>query len=158
MTHLIFDGLAAITVMLALLVITSRSPVVAILYLIGVFVLAACYLVVIGLTYVGLTYLVVYVGAIAVLFLFVVMMLNVRLSEVVTTGYEYTAGVPLGTLIAYVFLLETLSIAPSYVSALTGYTLEFIQSVQSIIVDVAVQTWISRFNICISFSSTSTRS
>jgi NADH-ubiquinone oxidoreductase chain 6 len=117
MTSLVLDLLAVSTVLAAVLVITARSPIVAVLYLIGVFVLAACYLVCLGITYVGLTYLVVYVGAVAVLFLFVVMMLNIRLSEVVSTGYEYTKGLPLGLMLAVVFLLEALSIVPSLSSA-----------------------------------------
>jgi NADH-ubiquinone oxidoreductase chain 6 len=140
MIHLILDMLAVGTVVLAILVITARSPIVAVLYLIGVFVLAASYLVVLGVTYVGLTYLVVYVGAVAVLFLFVVMMLNVRLSEVVTTGYEYTAGVPLGGLLALVFLLEALSVAPSVVSVTTTYLLEILGSIHSSLLGVGVPT------------------
>jgi NADH-ubiquinone oxidoreductase chain 6 len=113
MTTIALDILAISTIVAAIFVITARSPIVAVLFLIAVFVLAACYLISLGITYVGLTYLVVYVGAVAVLFLFVVMMLNVRLSEVVSTGYEYTKGLPLGAIMAVVFLLESLSIVPA---------------------------------------------
>jgi NADH-ubiquinone oxidoreductase chain 6 len=140
MTHILLDGLAVSTVVMAVLVITARSPIVAVLYLIGVFVLAASYLVVLGVTYVGLTYLVVYVGAVAVLFLFVVMMLNVRLSEVVTTGYEYTAGVPLGALLALVFLLEVLSVGPSVISSITRNVIELLGSINSALLGVGVST------------------
>jgi len=62
-------------------VITSSNPVISVLFLVTVFALAACYLLTLGVSFVGLAYLIVYVGAVAVLFLFVVMMLNVRVSE-----------------------------------------------------------------------------
>lgn len=138
LTHLILDGLAFTTVVLAILVITARSPIVAVLYLIGVFVMAASYLVVLGVTYVGLTYLVVYVGAVAVLFVFVVMMFNVQLSEIVTSGYEYWAGLPLGALLAFVFLLEALSVLPNVVSVTTNYVIELLTTIHSTLLGVSV--------------------
>lgn len=117
MSTLVLDVLGMLAVAAAIMVITSRSPVVAVMWLIAVFVMAACYLVCLGVTFVGLTYLVVYVGAVAVLFLFVVMMLNVRMSEVVTGGSEYAAGLPLGLAVATLFLYEVLTVAgimPTY--------------------------------------------
>jgi hypothetical protein len=54
------------------------SPVLAIVLLIATFVLAAIYLILIGITFIGITYIILYVGAIAVLFLFVIMMLNLK--------------------------------------------------------------------------------
>lgn len=138
MISLILNLLAISTVILAVLVITARSPIVAVLYLIGVFVLVSCYLVVLGVSYVGLTYLVVYVGAIAVLFIFVVMILNVQLSEVVSTGYEFTSGVPLGGIVSLVFLLEVLSVVPNFVTEFTNYVIEMISSINSMLLNVGV--------------------
>jgi NADH-ubiquinone oxidoreductase chain 6 len=69
--------LALGSVIAGILVITSSNPVISVLFLVTVFVLASCYLLALGVSFVGLTYLIVYVGAVAVLFLFVVMMLNV---------------------------------------------------------------------------------
>lgn len=54
------------------------SPVLAAVFLIITFVLAAIYLILIGIGFIGITYIILYVGAIAVLFLFVIMMLNLR--------------------------------------------------------------------------------
>ena len=136
MTQFSLHILAFFTVLLAILVITAQSPIVAVLYLISVFVLAALYLLMNNLAYVGLTYLVVYVGAVAVLFLFVVMMFNVELSEVVTTGYEYTAGVPLGALVAMVFLLEVFSVTPSIISVTVNYYMELIDSLNFMLLNV----------------------
>lgn len=115
MSLLLMDFLAVSTTIMSVLVITAGSPIVSVVYLIGVFVLAASYLVCMGLTYVGLTYLVVYVGAVAVLFLFVVMMFNVQ--HVSASGLELTKGVPLGAILGSVFLLEAMSVVPSLTTA-----------------------------------------
>ena len=63
-----------------------------------------------GVTYLGLVYIIVYVGAIAILFLFVVMMLNLRLVELLDTGKAYTQNLPLGTILGSLFFFELLSI------------------------------------------------
>lgn len=110
---MLLDILALMAVGAAVLVITARSPIVAVLYLIAVFVLAACYLMSLGVGFIGLSYLIVYVGAVAVLFLFVVMMLNVRLSDIVSAGREYSAGLPLGLIVGTLFLFELLSVVPA---------------------------------------------
>lgn len=106
----ILEVLGLITIITSVLVITADNPVVSVIYLIGVFIITACYLVCLGITFVGLTYLVVYVGAVAVLFLFVVIILNVRLSEVVAAGREYTKGIPLAIVVGIVFIYEIGSI------------------------------------------------
>ena len=54
------------------------SPVLAVVFLIATFVLAAIYLIFTGISFIGITYIILYVGAIAVLFLFVIMMLNLK--------------------------------------------------------------------------------
>jgi NADH-ubiquinone oxidoreductase chain 6 len=54
------------------------NPVLAVVFLIATFVLAAIYLILIGISFIGITYIILYVGAIAVLFLFVIMMLNLK--------------------------------------------------------------------------------
>lgn len=56
----------------------GNSPVLAVVFLIATFVLAAIYLILLGISFIGITYIILYVGAIAVLFLFVIMMLNLK--------------------------------------------------------------------------------
>jgi NADH-ubiquinone oxidoreductase chain 6 len=56
----------------------GNSPILAIVLLIATFVLAAIYLILLGISFIGITYIILYVGAIAVLFLFVIMMLNLK--------------------------------------------------------------------------------
>ena len=65
-------------------VIVAKNPVVSVLFLIGLFFSIASYLMMLGLNFIGLSYLLVYVGAVSILFLFILMLINVRISELVT--------------------------------------------------------------------------
>lgn len=85
------------------MVIRSKNPVHSVLFLILVFCNAAGLLVLIELDFFAMIFLVVYVGAIAVLFLFVVMMLNIRVSELNENVLRY---LPIGGLIGLIFLVE----------------------------------------------------
>lgn len=102
--------LALGAVLSGILVITAKNPVISVLFLISVFINVAGYLVLMGVAYLGLVYIIVYVGAIAILFLFVVMMLNLRLVELLDTGKAYTQNLPLGTILGALFFFELLSI------------------------------------------------
>jgi NADH-ubiquinone oxidoreductase chain 6 len=103
MNSVLLDLLGFGAVASGILVITSNNPVISVLFLISVFLNVAGYLVLLGVAYLGLVYIIVYVGAIAILFLFVVMMLNIRLVELLDTGKEYTKSLPLGTLLGSLF-------------------------------------------------------
>ncbi len=112
MNHFLLDILAFAAVLSGILVITAKNPVISVLFLISVFINVAGYLVLLGVAYLGLAYLIIYVGAIAILFLFVIMMLNLRLVELIDTGQEYTQNLPLGAIIGALFFFELLSIIP----------------------------------------------
>ena len=58
-----------------------KNPISSILFLIGLFSSIACYLMLVGLNFIGLSYIIVYVGAVSILFLFILMLLNIRTSE-----------------------------------------------------------------------------
>lgn len=76
---LVFSSLALAS---AAMVLRARNPVHAVLYLVLTFCQAAGLLVLLGLDFFAMLFLIVYVGAIAVLFLFVIMMLNVKVTEI----------------------------------------------------------------------------
>ena len=117
----LLDFLAISSILAGILVITSSNPVVSVLFLVTVFALSASYLLTLGVSFVGLTYLIVYVGAVAVLFLFVVIMLNVRVSEIVAVGLEHTKSLPLGFFVGILFTFEFLSILPAFSIELGTY-------------------------------------
>lgn len=96
-----------ISIVSGVLIITSKNPIVSVLYLILLFSSISCYLIFIGLNFLGLSYLLVYVGAVSILFLFILMLINIRVSELIS---DTTNNIPLGifTIIAfYVPLSET---------------------------------------------------
>jgi NADH-ubiquinone oxidoreductase chain 6 len=64
-----------------ILTITSKNPIISVLYLIGLFAAVSSYLIIIGLCFIGLSYLIVYIGAVSILFLFILMLINIRISE-----------------------------------------------------------------------------
>jgi NADH-ubiquinone oxidoreductase chain 6 len=80
----VLDIISIIAVLCSILVITSKNPIVSVLFLIGLFLSIASYLMVLGLNFIGLAYLLVYVGAVSILFLFILMLINVRISEIMS--------------------------------------------------------------------------
>jgi len=118
--NILLDLLAIGSVLSGILVITSRNPVISVLFLIAVFVNVACYLIVLGINFIGLTYIIIYVGGIAILFLFVLMMLNTKLAELQQIGVEQSRHIPLGFLIGILFLIiiQNFSVVPNGLSSL----------------------------------------
>ncbi|AJY46460.1 NADH-quinone oxidoreductase subunit J [Martelella endophytica] len=105
---LFFYLFAFIAVASALMVITARNPVHSVLFLIVVFVNAAALFIMAGAEYLGLLLLVVYVGAVAVLFLFVVMMLDIDFTALRSGILRYA---PVGVLIGIALLAELVIVA-----------------------------------------------
>jgi NADH-ubiquinone oxidoreductase chain 6 len=112
MQNLFIDILAFGALISSLLVITSKNPVIAVIFLISLFVNAAGYLIVLGVGFIGITYIIVYVGAITVLFLFVIMMINIKLSDITEEGSQYTKSIPLALAIGGLFIYEIFTIVP----------------------------------------------
>ena len=96
---------AAICIASAVMVIASKNPVHSVLYLILAFVNASGLFVLMGAEYLAMILIVVYVGAVAVLFLFVIMMLDVDFTQLRQGFLQY---MPTGVLIAAIFLAELL--------------------------------------------------
>jgi NADH-quinone oxidoreductase subunit J len=102
---LFFYLFAAITVASAVMVIFSRNPVHSVLFLILAFVNAAGLFVLIGAEFLAWILIIVYVGAVAVLFLFVVMMLDVDFAELRQGFINY---LPIGGVIGIILCVELL--------------------------------------------------
>ena len=97
----------------AIFVIISKNPIVSVLFLIGLFLSIACYLLVLGLNFIGLSYLLVYVGAVSILFLFILMLINVRISELLN---DASNTIPLALIIAVYFNYPIHEILPHNMS------------------------------------------
>ena len=110
--NFLLDVLAAGAILSGILVITSKNPVIAVLFLISAFVNAAGYLLLLGVGFIGISYILVYVGAIAVLFLFVIMMIYIKLTDILDVGSEYTKNLPLALTVGSLFIYEIFNIVP----------------------------------------------
>jgi NADH-quinone oxidoreductase subunit J len=110
-SYVTFHIFAAILVLSALLVISARNPVHSVLFLILGFFNAAGLFVLIGAEFIAFILAIVYVGAVAVLFLFVVMMLDINFADLRKGAMQY---LPLGGLIGVVLFVELLILAMNW--------------------------------------------
>src|SRR5277367_3807763 len=104
-----------------ILVIISKNPIVSVLFLIGLFLSIASYLMVLGLNFIGLSYLLVYVGAVSILFLFILMLINVRISELLSNTRN---SIPLAIFITISFNYPVYQILPYSIASFNSYTVD----------------------------------
>jgi len=118
--NLAFDVFSFILLGSAVMVVTSRNPVHSVLFLILAFINAAVLFLMAGAEFLAMVLVIVYVGAVAVLFMFVVMMLDVDFAHL-REGFQRYA--PIGALVAFImfaelaFVLTTTAIAPGAAAA-----------------------------------------
>jgi len=115
MEAILFSFFSALSLICAILVITSKNPIHSVLFLVLVFFNVSALLIMLGVEFLALLFLIVYVGAIAVLFLFIIMMLSIKIPESKTILYRY---LPIGIILGTGFLLEMLFIFKSELSFL----------------------------------------
>jgi NADH-quinone oxidoreductase subunit J len=111
---LFFYLFAAITVASGFMVIAAKNPVHSVLFLILAFVNAAGLFLMLGAEFLAMILIVVYVGAVAVLFLFVVMMLDVDFAELRQGFLQY---LPVGALVGVIFLVELVLVVGTWVAS-----------------------------------------
>jgi NADH-quinone oxidoreductase subunit J len=109
---LFFYLFAGVCIASAVMVVASRNPVHSVLFLILAFVNASGLFVLMGAEFLAMILVVVYVGAVAVLFLFVVMMLDVDFAELRQGSLQY---VPIGGLVGAIFLAELVLVVGGWV-------------------------------------------
>lgn len=114
----VLDILSLVSVLCGILVIISKNPIVSVLFLIGLFLSISTYLIIVGLNFIGLSYLLVYVGAVSILFLFILMLINVRISELLSNTSN---SIPLAIIIAVSFNYPVYQILPYSMIAFNRY-------------------------------------
>lgn len=102
---------AAMTIASAFMVISAKNPVHSVLYLILAFFNSAALFVLLGAEFIAMILVVVYVGAVAVLFLFVVMMLDINFAELRQGFLQY---LPIGGLIGLILLIELILVVSGW--------------------------------------------
>jgi len=105
-----FLGIIAIISMFSgIFIIITKNPIVSVLYLILLFSSIACYLIFIGLKFIGISYILVYVGAVSILFLFILMLINIRVSELIS---DTNNNIPLAILVIIAFFIPINNLLP----------------------------------------------
>ena len=113
MAAIAFYLLSGVVILSAMMVVFARNPVHSVMFLITTFFTAAGLFVLMGAEFLALLLVMVYVGAVAVLFLFVVMMLDV---DFVSLRRGFADNVPLALVVALVLLAELIVVGAAYVS------------------------------------------
>jgi NADH-ubiquinone oxidoreductase chain 6 len=112
--------LSIISVLCGIFVIISKNPIVSVLFLIGLFLSISSYLIIIGISFIGLSYLLVYVGAVSILFLFILMLINIRVSELIS---DTSNSIPLAILVSIAFNYTVYQSLPYSITS-SNYTLD----------------------------------
>jgi NADH:ubiquinone oxidoreductase subunit 6 (subunit J) len=103
LSSIIFYLLSSGAIISSIMVITARNPIHSVLFLVLVFFNVAGLLILVDIEFLAIMFLIIYVGAIGILFLFVVMMLNVKVTELNDSFIRY---LPIGAIIGFIFLFE----------------------------------------------------
>ena len=113
LSYNLLNIIEATSILCGISVIVSKNPIVSVLFLIGLFLNISGYLMMLGINFIGLSYLLVYVGAVSILFLFILMLINVRISELVT---DTNNSIPLAIIIGILFNITLYKLLPSNVT------------------------------------------
>jgi NADH-ubiquinone oxidoreductase chain 6 len=103
------DIVSLFIILCGILIIISKNPVISVLFLIGLFGGVASYLILLGLNFIGYSYLIVYIGAVSILFLFILMLINIRISELQSNTKN---SIPLALFIGIFFNYSLFQILP----------------------------------------------
>ena len=117
----ILDFISIISIISGIFVIISKNPIVSVLFLIGLFLSISSYLIILGINFIGLSYLLVYVGAVSILFLFILMLINVRISELLSNTSN---SIPLAVIISIAFNYPVSQILPYSILAINSYIVD----------------------------------
>nr|UYL26216.1 NADH dehydrogenase subunit 6 [Cordyceps militaris] len=103
------DILSVIAVLFGITVIVNKNPIGSLLFLIGLFASISVYLILSGLTFIGFSYLIVYIGAVSILFLFILMLINIRTSELQSNNVN---SIPLALFIGILWNYSLFQLLP----------------------------------------------
>ena len=111
------DLLSILSILFGISVVISNNPIISVLFLIGLFLSISGYLILTGLNFLGLAYLLVYIGAVSILFLFILMLINERISEL---SIDNLNSIPLAILVGSFFNYAVNYILPYMIITFSG--------------------------------------
>ena len=112
------DIISILALLCGISIIINKNPIVSVIFLIGLFASISTYLILLGLTFIGLSYLIVYIGAVSILFLFILMLINIRTSELQSNNRN---SIPLGLFITVLLNSTLFQLLPYYMAILNNY-------------------------------------
>ncbi len=112
------DIISLLALLCGISIIINKNPIVSVIFLIGLFASISTYLILLGLTFIGLSYLIVYIGAVSILFLFILMLINIRTSELQSNNKN---SIPLGLFITILLNCTLFQLLPYYMAILNNY-------------------------------------
>jgi NADH-ubiquinone oxidoreductase chain 6 len=125
----LLDLIIVIALLSGIFIIISKNPIISVLYLILLFSSISCYLIFIGIKFIGISYLLVYVGAVSILFLFILMLINIRVSELIS---DTNNNIPLAILAIVAIFIPYSNILPDVKTSLNETKFEFMNIFKSI--------------------------
>ena len=105
----VLDIIYLLSIVFGISIIINKNPIISVLFLIGLFVNISGLLIIVGFGFIGLSYILVYVGAVSILFLFILMLINIRISELTN---ETSNDTPLAILTVMLFYFLIARILP----------------------------------------------
>jgi NADH-ubiquinone oxidoreductase chain 6 len=123
------DILAILSIFLGIFIIVTKNPIISVLYLILLFSSISCYLIFIGIKFIGISYLLVYVGAVSILFLFILMLINIRVSELIS---DTNNNLPLALITIIAFFIPFSNLLPDAKIKLNVMGFEFNKLLQDV--------------------------
>ena len=121
------DLIIILSIIFGIFIIISKNPIVSVLHLIMLFSSISLYLIFLGINFIGLSYLLVYVGAVSILFLFILMLINIRVSELISNTNN---NIPLALLVTLILFIPYNNLLPNTKTGL-GFNAENVLFVSS---------------------------
>lgn len=116
----ILDLISLIAIICGILVIITKNPIISVLYLIGLFLSISSYLILLGMNFIGISYILVYIGAVSILFLFILMLINIRISELFS---ETNNNIPLAIISTITFNYPIYNILLCNITTFNNYNI-----------------------------------
>src|SRR3954453_14072519 len=141
----ILDLVSLIAIICGILVIITKNPIISVLFLIGLFLSISGYLILLGINFIGISYILVYIGAVSILFLFILMLINIRISELLI---ETNNTIPLAILSTIAFNYPIYQILPYNITVFNNYNI----NINNIFYDVLYNNYSDYLNKTFKFN------
>lgn len=136
------DLFSVIALLFGTIVIIIKNPIGSLMCLIGLFGAISVYLIIIGLNFIGFSYLIVYIGAVSILFLFILMLINIRNSELLSNNGN---SIPLALIIIILLNYVWFQLSPQYITYFENSDNLITNSIYTNIVYELINSWNSIF-------------